>query len=295
MKVFVTGASGYIGTVVVPELLKAGHEVIGLARSAESASKIESLGENVRVLRGDLEDLEILKKGASEADGVIHLGFVHDFENFEECCQIDRRATVAMLEALAGSDKCFVYTSGTLGLPSDKLSNESTVHDPNIPTIRSITEDIALTYRDKSVVVTCVRLAPTVHGKGDRGFIPMIMDAARRSEKACYVGLGENVWPAIHRLDTAELYRLVLEKGRAGGVYHGVAEGGIKWKDIAEAMGEVLKVPVVSITPEKAVENFGFLGFFFSRSNPVSNEITRNELGWEPRNLGLLEDLKRNY
>lgn len=295
MKVFVTGASGFVGTVVVPELLKAGHEVIGLARSAESASKIESLGENVRVLRGELKDLEILKKGASEADGVIHLGFVHDFKNFEESCQIDRRATVAMLEALTGSNKHFVYTNGTLGLASDKLSNERTVPDPASRSSRGITEEFALAYKDKGVVVTCVRLAPTVHGKGDRGFVPMIMDVARRSGEAGYVGLGENVWPAVNRLDTAELYRLVLEKGRAGSVYHGVAEEGIKTKDIAEAMGEVLKVLVVSIPPERAVEHFGFLGYFFSRNNPVSSKITRDELGWEPQNLGLLEDINENF
>lgn len=295
MKVFVTGGSGFIGSAVISELLRAGHEVIALARSEKSALKIESLGKDISVLRGDLENLTILKKGASEAEGVIHLGFIHDFENFKKCCEIDRRATIAILDSLVNSKKSFVYTNGVFTLPAGELSNENTPCDPNAQNFRGMTEEMALAYKDKGVAVSCVRLAPTVHGKGDKGFIPMIMNVARSSKLSGYIGAGQNVWPAVHRLDAAHLYRLTLEKGRAGSVYHGVAEEGVKSKEIAEAIGIVLNVPVISIPVERAAEKFGFLGHFFARDSPVSSERTRKELNWKPHNIGLLEDLVENY
>ncbi|SCV03985.1 LANO_0G07448g1_1 [Lachancea nothofagi CBS 11611] len=295
MKVFVTGGSGFIGTTVIHKLLKAGHEVVGLARSEESAAKLESMGPQVTVVRGELGDLEVLKKAASEADGVIHLGFVHDFSKFIECCEIDQRATVAMLESLEGSNKAFVYTNGTLGLPAGKVSDEKVPSDTSTGNVRSQTEAIALSFKEKGVNVTAVRLPPTVHGPGDKAFMLWLIGIAKRLGKSGYIGNGENVWPAVNRLDTGDLYRLVLEKGTAGSVYHAVAEQGIKTKDIAKAIGDILDVPVVSINAEDAQEQFGFLGMFFGKDSPASSEITRKELGWKPHHPALLEDLRTNY
>lgn len=289
MKVFVTGASGFIGSALVPELIKAGHEVVGLARSEESARKISSLGDNVGVLRGGLEDLNILKKGAGESEGVIHLGFVHDYNNYDECCKIDRSATMAMLDSLEGTDKRFVYTG--VSLPRVKTDQvDSATHN-----LRGITEKLVLNYKDRGVNVACIRLPPTVHGKGDKAFIPLIMAAAKSSGKSGYIASGENVWPAVARADAAHLFRLVLEKGRAGGIYDGIAEQGIRTRDIAETIGEILKVPAVSIPAGEASKHFGNMAVFFARDIPVSNENTRKELDWKPKGLGLLEDLRENY
>ncbi|QLG73123.1 hypothetical protein HG535_0E02070 [Zygotorulaspora mrakii] len=295
MKVFVTGASGFVGTVVVPDLLKSGHEVLGLARSDESAAKIASLGMGVKVVRGELQDLDILKQAAAECDGVIHLGFVHDFSNFESCCRIDRDATEAMLKSLEGSGKSFIYTNGVLGLPAGRLSNEKDQADPNFASMRSGTESIALNYKEKGVKVSSIRLSPTVHGKGDKGFLPALIGIAKSQGKSGYIAGGENVWSAVNRLDVGHLYTLVLEKGTAGSAYHAVAEQGIKTKDIAKAVGEIAAVPIVSVPTEKAGEHFGFLGFLFGRDSPISSELTRKELGWEPTNLGLIADLHENY
>ncbi|GAV56456.1 hypothetical protein ZYGR_0DX00100 [Zygosaccharomyces rouxii] len=295
MKVFVTGASGFIGSALVSELSNAGHHIVGLARSEESAKKIKSLGTNVEILPGDLKDLAILRKGAREAEGIAHLGFVHDFQNFNECCEIDRAATEAMLEAIVGTNKPFVYTTGTLSLPAGKISDETVENYEHSYFLRDHTEKMALSYGVKGVRVTSIRLSPTVHGKGDKGFIPWIIADANRTGKSGYVGSGQNVWPAVARLDAAHLYRLVLEKGRPGGIYHGVAEQGVKSKEIAEAIGVILHLPTVSISTENAAEHFGFLGVFFSKDNPVSSEITREELGWEPQGLGLVDDIRKNY
>lgn len=290
MKVFVTGASGYIGSALVSELLGAGYDVIGLARSQESAKKIESLGTNVEVLRGDLEDPEALKKGAKESEGIIHLGFIHDFQHFEKCCAIDRSAIEAMLEANVGTGKPFVYTSTSLAIPSEKASDSEESKAP-----RWFNEKIALSYQNKGVGVVSIRLPPTIHGKGDKAFIPALIATAKSSEKSGYIGDGQNVWPAVGRQDVAHLFRLALEKGRPGRIYSGAAEEGVKSKDIAEAIGDLLHIPVVSISAESASNHFGFLGAVFSLDNPVSNKITREELSWEPRDLGLVEDIKANY
>lgn len=293
MKVFITGASGYIGSAVVPELSKAGHQVIGLARSEESAHKIKSLGTNVQVLRGGLDDLDVLKKGVEEAEGIIHLGFVHDFNNYDKCCEIDRYATMAMLESLVGSNKRFVYTG--VSLPEEKASSNTAGVNKDAHNLRGITEEIALAFSNKGVRVTCVRLPPTVHGRGDKAFIPLIMAIAKNTGKSGYIAGGQNVWPAISRLDAAHLFKLVLEKGYAGRAYEGAAERGIKTKDIAETIGEIFDVPAVSIPSEEASKHFGTLSIFFSRHIPVSNELTCKELNWEPQGLGLLMDLRQNY
>ncbi|KOG97393.1 SDR family oxidoreductase DI49_4140 [Saccharomyces eubayanus] len=295
MKVFVTGASGFIGTAVVSELASLGHEVVGLARSEESAAKIKSLNPAVKILHGELKDLDTLKRGAAESEGVIHLGFVHDFKKFDECCEIDRQATVAMLESLKGTNRPFIYTSGTFGLRSGKVAHEGDASDENFKSPRALTEETALSYKDKGVSVRCVKLAPSVHGKGDKAFIPMLMNIAKTAGESGYVGQGRNVWPAVHRLDAAHLFRLVLEKGRSGRVYHGVAEQGIPLKDIAQAIGEVLDVPAVSIPVNNAEEHFGIMVLFIARDGPTSSETTRKELGWEPKQLGLLQDIRTNY
>ncbi|CAH2353527.1 uncharacterized protein CLIB1423_11S01706 [[Candida] railenensis] len=292
MKVFVTGASGFIGTQVVRELLAAGHEVVALARSDASQAKLEKFGSKVSVLRGDLNDLDSLKKGAAESDGVIHLGFVHDFSKFEECCQIDRKATTTMLDVLEGTNKPFINTSGLLN-QRGKVAIESEYYPP--VNTRAGTEDLALTYKDKGVRVTSIRLSPTVHGEGDHAFIPILIGVARAKGVAAYIEEGSNVWPAVHVNDAAKLFVLALEKGVAGHVYHGAGEEGVKTKDIATAIGKTLGVPVESVAREKAMEHFGFLGFFFGFDSPSSSEITRKELGWEPKNITLLEEIATEY
>ncbi|CAI4045555.1 uncharacterized protein SKDI_12G0060 [Saccharomyces kudriavzevii IFO 1802] len=295
MKVFVTGASGFIGSAFLSELVSSGHEVVGLARSEESASKIESVSPSVKALRGDLKDLDILKRGASESEAVVHLGFIHDFTNYAQCCEIDRQATVAMLESLKGTNKPFIYTNGTLVLRPGKVANEKDTVDESSKCLRAATEETALSYKDKGVSVRCIRLAPSVHGKGDKGFVPVLMSIAEISGKSGYVGDGQIVWPAIHRSDAARLFRLVLEKGRAGKAYNGIAEQGIPLKDIAQLIGEIVNVPVVSIPEDDAEKHFGFMAVFVTNDGPVSSEATQEELGWKPQQLGLLEDVRINY
>lgn len=291
MKVFVTGASGFIGSAVIRELLNAGHEIIALARSDASRSKLEKYGPKVKVFQGNLEDLDSLKQAAIESDGIIHLGFIHDWNNFEECCQIDRKATEAMCGVLEGTNRPFIYTSGTLILPKGKLAFEDDGRDPHFPSTRAITEQVALAYKDKGVRVMAIRPSPTVHGEGDMGFIPSLIKIAKEKGVSGYIGEGQNVWPAVHRLDIAILYRLALEKGAAGAAFHGASEQGVKTKDIALAIGKILNVPIVSIDFEKAQEHFGFLGLLFGLDNPTSSEKTRKELGWKPKNKGLIEEI----
>ncbi|CAI1560936.1 hypothetical protein SEUBUCD646_0L00160 [Saccharomyces eubayanus] len=295
MRVFVTGASGFIGTAVVSELVGLGHEVVGLARSQESAAKIKSVNPAVKILRGELKDLDTLKKGAAESEGVIHLGFVHDYEKYDECCEIDRQATVAMLESLKGTNRPFLYTNDTFGLRSGKVAYEEDANDENLKNPRALNEETALSYEDKGVSVRCVRLAPSVHGKGDKAFVRVLMNIAKIAGESGYIGEGQNVWSAVHRLDVARLFRLVLEKGISGRVYHGIAEQGIPLKNIAQEIGEVLNVPAVSISVNNAEKHFGLMVLFIATDGPTSSETTRKELGWEPQQLGLLEDISTNY
>ncbi|CEP64977.1 SDR family oxidoreductase LALA0_S15e01640g [Lachancea lanzarotensis] len=296
MKVFVTGASGFVGTAVVPELLKAGHKVVALARSDEAALKINKLGSGIEIVKGTIQDLDVLEKAAAASDGVIHLGFIHDFSKYEESCLIDRKATVAMLDALKGTNKPYVQTSVCLVFAPGTLGIETGVkHTSGAGTLRSDTEDIVLSYKDKGVRATSVRLPPSVHGKGDPNFITTLVKIAGGTGKSGYIDAGANVWPAVARLDAGRLFKLVLEKGHAGSAYHAVAEEGVKTKDIAGTIGQLLKVPVVSIEGTKASEQFGGFAFFYSHGGQVSSKITREQLGWQPTEISLLDDILTNY
>lgn len=295
MKVFVTGASGFIGSAVILELLQNGHEVLALARTDAAEAKIAKISPQVKIIRGDIENIEILEKGVKESEGVIHLGFIHDFSNFEECCHIDRRAVDVMCKALEGTSYPFVYTTGTLSLPKGKLATEKDVSDTGFGNIRAQTEKAVFEYKEKGVRVMSIRLAPTVHGEGDKAFVPVLMQIAKKIGVSGYIGNGENVWPAVHRVDAASLYRLVLERGISGHAYHGVTENGIKTKDIATTISKAINVPLVSINPEKAQEQFNFLGFLFGLDNPTSSEITQVELNWKPKNVTLIQDIMSDF
>lgn len=288
MRVFVTGATGFIGTAVVHELLAAGHQVLGLARSDRSAEKLKTWG--VDVHRGDLHDLKALAAGASACDGVIHLAFIHDFSQYLANAETDRLATAAMAAALEGSDRPLVVTSSTAVLAPGALGRET---DPPTTQTRSVSE-LVLSAAERGVRVSAVRLAPTVHGDGDQAFVPALIQVARRTGFSAYVGDGANRWPAIHRLDAATLFRLALEKGVAGSRFHGASEEGIPVKSIAECIGEGLNVPVKSITADDARVHFDWLGGFVALDTPASSDITRESLGWMPKHPDLLTDMREN-
>ncbi|KAF8958714.1 NAD dependent epimerase/dehydratase family protein [Flammula alnicola] len=294
MRVFVTGATGFIGSAVVEDLLAAGHQVVGLARSDASAKSLESLG--VEVLRGSLDDLDTLKRGAAESDGVIHLAFIHDFSDFANSAKKDYLAIQTICAALEGTNRPFVGTTGTLGLTPGRLGREQDAGDPaTLGALRLASEELALSFASKGVRSSVIRLSPTVHGKGDHGFVPALISIAREKGAAAYVGEGLNRWPAVHRVDAARLYRLALEKGSAGVRYHGVAEEGVPFRDIAQVIGKHLNVPVVSKTPEEAVAHIGFLGTPAGIDNPTSSKQTQEALGWHPTQPSLLADLEQNY
>jgi nucleoside-diphosphate-sugar epimerase len=283
MKIFVTGASGFVGSAVVQELIKAGHQVTGLARSEANARTIAAAG--AEVLRGSLADLESLARGAAASDGVIHTAFIHDFSNYAASVETDRRAIETLGEALAGSGRPLVVTSGTVKAPRPGgLATEDMPTDPNFPR-RS--ETTALPFAARQVRVSIVRLPPTVHGAGDHGFVPELIRIARKTGVAGYVGEGTNRWPAVHRLDAAQAFRLALEKAPAGARVHAIAEEGIPTKEIAAVIGTRLGVPVMT----KPAEHFGWIGAFFAWDVPTSSEKTRQLLGWHPAEKGLLADL----
>lgn len=306
MKILVTGASGWIGSAVVPELINAGHNVIGLARSDASARALTIAG--AKVQRGSIDDLDILKRAATESDGVIHLAFKHDLAfsgNFIGAATADRRAVEVLGEALNGSGKPFVIASGVLGLiamPGHIATEEeglvstptTTSLDSGFDTRRG-TAHIALTLASKGIRSSVVRLSPTVHGEGDNGFMAALVNIARLKGTSGYIGDGSSRWPAVHRLDAAQLFRLALEKAPAGSTLHGVAEEGIRTRDIAVMIGRHLHIPVVSILPEDAAEHFGFLANFFALDTPASSQKSRTLLDWHPTHLGLLEDLNEGY
>ena len=303
MKIFVTGASGWIGSATVTELLEAGHDVVGLARSGASAQKLEAAGATVQ--RGDLDDPETLAKAANEADGVIHLAFQHEIAfgegDFATAGAADRRAVEAMGAALAGSDRPFVLASGVAGLA---LGRPATENDGLVPSdlmraappgIRQATALLALSLRGIGVRSSVLRFAPTVHGDGDKGFIATYVGVARDKGVSGYVGDGAHRWPAVHRSDAARLARLAVESAPAGTVLHAVGDEGVPFRSIAEAIGRGLGVPTQSVAPEAAVKYFGPLGLFAGLDFPASADITRELLGWEPTGPTLIEDLDAGH
>jgi nucleoside-diphosphate-sugar epimerase len=288
MRVFVTGASGFIGIPVVKELIAGGHEVLGMARSDEGAKSLAAIGAEVH--RGSLEDLDSLRKGATASDAVIHLAFVHDWSKFAENCEIDRRAIDALGSVLAGSDRPLIVTTGTAGLAGPgQVATEDHDVPPDFPFPR-VSEQTALSL--KGVRASVMRL-PQVHDTVRQGLITSAVAVAREKGVSAYVGEGRNRWAAAHISDVARLYRLALEKNEAGAKYHAVAEEGVPMRDIAEAIGRGLKLPVKSISAEEAPAHFGFLAMFTSHELLASSEKTRKKLGWNPAGPGLIADLER--
>ena len=291
MRVFVTGASGWIGSATVDELLSAGHSVLGLARSDASAAALEERGASV--LRGDLDDLDALRKGAADADGVIHLANKHDWANPAASNAAERGAVEAIAETLVGTERPFVLASGVAGLAKGRPSTEedpSPFHGPDAP--RGGSENLALEYVGRGVRAVSARFAPTVHGVRDHGFIAYIVGVAREKGVSAYVGDGAHRWAAVHRPDAARLVRIGLEQAPAGTRLHAVAEEGVPTKVIAEAIGRGLGLPVTSVAPEDAIEHFGFIGAFFAMDLSASSERTRARFGWEPTGPTLVEDIE---
>ncbi|MDR3512759.1 MAG: SDR family oxidoreductase, partial [Caulobacteraceae bacterium] len=287
MRVLVTGATGYVGTAVIDELVGAGHTVLGVARTDEGAQALAARG--IAVHRGDLTQPDTLAAGAAACDAVAHTAFIHDFSRFAENIEIERAAVEAMLGALEGSGKPFVITSGLLMMqPAGEFLTEADAA-PDVG--RGATENRVLAAAAGGVRAAVIRLSPTTHSKDDQGFTPRLIDVARKSGVAAYIGDGANRWPAVHRLDAARLYRLALEKGSPGARYHAVGDEGISTRRIAEAIGAHLGLPVESLPAEKAGEHFGFLGTFFGLDAPATAQLTQAELGWTPREPGLLAGL----
>ncbi len=294
MRVFVTGASGFIGSAVVPELIGAGHRVVGLARSEASAAALRAAGAEVQ--RGDLDDLDSLRAAAGASDGVIHLAFIHDFSQFAASARTDQRAIEALGAALEGSGKPLLIASGTLGLAPGRVTTENDQPDSAAPASpRQAGVQTALSFAGRGVRPSIVRLAPSVHGPGDHGFVARLVDIAREKGVSGYIGDGSNRWPAVHRLDAARLFRLALDKAPAGSSLHAIADQGIPIRDVAEVIGRHLKLPVVSIPASDAGSHFGWLGGFLGFDAPASNALTQTMLGWQPTHPGLLEDLEMGH
>ncbi|HEY2034710.1 MAG TPA: SDR family oxidoreductase [Rhizomicrobium sp.] len=290
MRVFITGAAGFIGTATTKELIANGHEVVGLARSDANEEILQKLG--AKALRGDLNDLDSLRKGAKDADGVIHLAFVHDFTKFAENGQIDKRAIEAMGGVLEGTNKPFIVTSGTAMIAPGTVATEEMRREANEFTPR-VSEQAGLAYAKRGVRAMAIRL-PQVHGeKGKAGLISYLVELAKPKGVAAYVGDGGQRWSAAHRLDVAPLYRLALEKGAADGIYHAVGEEGVPMRQIMEVVGRQLKLPVKSVKKEEAGEYFGPMGMFAGVDMPASSALTQKWLNWKPKQIGLIEDISQ--
>jgi nucleoside-diphosphate-sugar epimerase len=298
MRTFVTGATGFIGSAVTQELLGAGHEVVGLARSDNSAAAVAALGAEVH--RGDLEDADSLRRGAAAADGVLHLAYDHAFVDFGAAAAKDLRAIEAMGAALEGSGKPFVMTSGTLmvafAVPGVALATEDTaIADEAADQPRMASEIATVALADRGVRSSVIRLPPTVHGAADHGFVPRLIEIARETRVAGVLGDGANRWPAVHRLDAARLFRLALEEASAGSRLHGVDDEGVPFRDIAAAIGRHLDVPVQTIPEDDAPAHFGFLAGLVGVDNPSSSAQTQALLGWRPEQPSLIADLEAGH
>jgi nucleoside-diphosphate-sugar epimerase len=290
MKVFVTGATGFIGSAIVRELLANGHQVLGFVRSDEAAATLASVGADIQ--RGTLDDLDSLRSGATASDAVIHTAFIHDFSDYVRAAETDRRAIETIGAALAGSNRPLIVTDGLAGSASGRLLTEEDEKDTGVG---RLSEVAALSLVSQGVRVSVMRLPSSVHGEGDHGFVPALINIARTKGVSAYPGDGSNRWSAVHRLDAAHLYRLALENAPAGTRLHGVADEGIPVRDIAEVIGRHLNVPVVSVPVEEVGEHFGWLGHFFAMDIVASSTLTQQRFGWHPVQLGLLADLDHDY
>ena len=292
MKVFVTGASGWIGSATTTELVAAGHHVVGLVRSDSAAATVASLGAQVQ--RGSLDDLDSLRAGAAGCDAVVHLGYDHDFSQMERAARTDRQVIDTLGDTLEGTGAALLIASGTLGLATGRVGTERDTPAPGGHP-RGANAVAALALADRGVRSSVIRFAPTVHGAGDHGFVATLVGIAREKGVAAYVGDGANRWPAVHRSDAAQLVRLAVESAPAGSVLHAVAEDGVPARAIAEAIGRGLDLPVTSLPADQAAAHFGWMGMFFGADCPASHELTTALLGWQPTHQGLLDDLAEGH